>query len=168
MLLKDAGLLTWVIFRSAWYHRKILFLTSSCGQDEGNSEIQKRDVKNILMITDDIDFNYLRDWSKRLSVDSLLEECRSWMIQQKRLQQPCVINLERKAIRRECAWALPCLILQKWWCWHRGPIFQLPRKERCSFLGSMEMSLTVKLSKRYSPTWRVYRFNSVPTGNLGR
>ncbi|HQM26726.1 MAG TPA: hypothetical protein PKW97_09440 [Syntrophorhabdus sp.] len=44
---------------------------------EGNSEIQKRDVKNILMITDDIDFNYLRDWSKRLSVDSLLEECRS-------------------------------------------------------------------------------------------
>lgn len=44
---------------------------------EGNSEIQKRDVKNILMITDDLDFNYLRDWSKRLSVDSLLEECRS-------------------------------------------------------------------------------------------
>ena len=44
---------------------------------EGNSEIQKRDVKNILMITDDIDFNYLRDWSKRLTVDSLLEECRS-------------------------------------------------------------------------------------------
>ncbi len=44
---------------------------------EGNSEIQKRDVKNILMITDDIDFNYLRNWSKRLSVDSLLEECQS-------------------------------------------------------------------------------------------
>ena len=44
---------------------------------EGNSEIQKRDVKNILMITDDLDFNYLRDWSKRLTVDSLLEECRS-------------------------------------------------------------------------------------------
>jgi predicted nucleotidyltransferase len=42
---------------------------------ESNSEIQKKDVKNILMMTADLDLDYIRHWSKRLHVAALLKEC---------------------------------------------------------------------------------------------
>jgi hypothetical protein len=42
---------------------------------EGSSEIQKRDVSNILKMTDTIDHDYLGKWSKRLGIDAVLEEC---------------------------------------------------------------------------------------------
>jgi len=43
---------------------------------KGKSEIQKRDVKNILMMTEDLDLDYVRNWSIRLDVASILEECK--------------------------------------------------------------------------------------------
>jgi hypothetical protein len=42
---------------------------------EGNSEIQRRDVSNILGMTEDLDFDYLKKWSHQLGVASLLESC---------------------------------------------------------------------------------------------
>lgn len=42
---------------------------------ESNSEIQRKDVSNILLMTEDLDVGYLKKWSQQLNVASLLDRC---------------------------------------------------------------------------------------------
>jgi hypothetical protein len=52
-----------------------LILNKLLWAKESNSEIQRKDVSNILVMTEDLDLDYLRKWSQQLDVATLLDRC---------------------------------------------------------------------------------------------
>jgi hypothetical protein len=59
---------------SAWLvSREDLILSKLAWSKEGESELQRRDVRNLL--SGEVDLAYLRQWAPALNVDDLLEGC---------------------------------------------------------------------------------------------
>ncbi|HSR66736.1 MAG TPA: hypothetical protein VLU25_02250 [Acidobacteriota bacterium] len=51
-----------------------LLLSKLVWAKQGDSELQKRDIRNLLESVRDLDFDYLRQWAKELSVHELPDE----------------------------------------------------------------------------------------------
>ena len=65
------GFATWITTREDLIISKLLWAKDSL------SELQLRDVKNLLATASDIDIEYLERWTKELDVIKLFQQCQA-------------------------------------------------------------------------------------------